>query len=97
MTEREAELRDALEDMLYQFAYKGVHNKTAVLSTGGLSALEDAFEVMGWDDPHPVPEIECDEPGCHEHRTCGWPSGRGYRRTCGKHMRRSSDDSLRRH
>ena len=30
----------------------------------------------------------CDEPGCTEQATCGFPAGEefgGYRRTCGKH------------
>lgn len=30
----------------------------------------------------------CDEPGCEEVATCGFPAGEekgGYRRTCGKH------------
>lgn len=27
----------------------------------------------------------CDEPGCFEHVSCGWPSDDGYRSTCGKH------------
>ncbi len=29
----------------------------------------------------------CDEPGCNEEATCGWPSPSGYRTTCGEHMR----------
>jgi hypothetical protein len=28
----------------------------------------------------------CDEPGCNQIATCGFPSPIGYRRTCGKHM-----------
>ncbi len=36
----------------------------------------------------PCPTIpRCDEPGCEQEATCGWPSDSGYRRTCGKHMR----------
>lgn len=27
----------------------------------------------------------CDEPGCTEIGSCGWPSEAGYRRTCGAH------------
>ena len=27
----------------------------------------------------------CDEPGCYEQATCGWPAGDDYRRTCGPH------------
>jgi len=28
---------------------------------------------------------ECDEPGCTEPSTCGFPVAGGYRRTCGNH------------
>jgi hypothetical protein len=27
----------------------------------------------------------CDEPGCFDAATCGWPSGEEYRHTCGEH------------
>jgi hypothetical protein len=27
----------------------------------------------------------CDEPGCDEPASCGFPTADGYRRTCGKH------------
>jgi hypothetical protein len=53
---------EALEGMVYQFAYWS--DTAGGFCTGGLSALEDAFEVLGWEDPHPVPEVRCDEPGC---------------------------------
>ena len=36
----------------------------------------------------PCPTIpRCDEPGCEQEATCGWPSDVGYRRTCGGHYR----------
>jgi len=35
----------------------------------------DAFELI----------YVCDEPGCWETRTCGMPTDKGYRETCGKH------------
>jgi hypothetical protein len=83
-------LRAALEGMVYQFA----HWAHPGLWTGGLSALEEAFDVLGWDDPHPAPEQTCDEPGCDGRVSCGWPSrpggtslNGGYRHTCGEHMR----------
>ena len=88
---RIAELQDALESMVCQFAYwsEGVGGYT----TGGLSALEEAFEVLGWEDPHPAPEARCDEPGCMKQRTCGTPKIQGmgtaeggeYRWTCHDH------------
>ena len=82
---RDSEARDALEDVINQFAcwstkHGGSH------STGGLSALEHAFGVLGWDDPHKAPKsLVCDEPGCKERSTCGTPTKDGYRRTCNKH------------
>jgi hypothetical protein len=30
----------------------------------------------------------CDEPGCNNHISCGWPSDGGYRNTCGTHYRK---------
>jgi hypothetical protein len=27
----------------------------------------------------------CDEPGCKQDASCGWPSPKGYRRTCNTH------------
>ena len=56
------------------------------ISTGGLSTLERAFDILGWNDPHPVPECECEVPGCHEHANCGTPTKDGYKRVCGKHF-----------
>jgi len=29
----------------------------------------------------------CDEPGCFDEISCGWPSENGYRRTCGEHYK----------
>ncbi len=31
----------------------------------------------------------CDEPGCMEQATCGWPSDAGYRSGCGDHYQAS--------
>lgn len=30
-------------------------------------------------------QMVCDEPGCKEVKTCGFPTDAGYRQTCGKH------------
>lgn len=78
-------LRDTVADLVNQFAYE--YDDPPRLTTGGLSALEGAFELLGWEDPHPVPDRGCDEPGCGRVATCGWPSDGGYRRTCGIHYR----------
>jgi len=86
-----ATLLDALEAMVRQFAY-WADGKGGSLWTGGLSALENAFDLLGWDDPHPVPDMACDEPGCSKKGMYGWstrPGGTGmnggYRRTCYEH------------
>ena len=85
-------LRDFAEDVVRQWGYVSGGAVTA----GGLSTLEEAFAVLGWDDPHVLeagdPAV-CDEPGCGEAATCGWPTrpggtgpNGGYRRTCYEHM-----------
>jgi len=62
-------VKDALEGMIWQFAYRGNTRTTGepMLYCGGLSALEDAFSALGWDDPHIIedPSLECDVEGCH--------------------------------
>lgn len=77
-------LEEALDSMVRQFGYSG----NGIRTTGGLSALEEAFDALGWDDPSPLDKEEmCDEPGCTEPTSCGFPTPNGYRRTCGKHYR----------
>ena len=45
------ELKEALVSMVWQFAYRGTFEGRENLYTGGLSALEDAFEALGLADP----------------------------------------------
>lgn len=78
--------RDALESMVRQFAYWS--DGVGGYWTGGLSALEEAFDVLGWDDPHPQPDARCDEPQCMAQRTCGIPTPAGYRSVCGEHYQK---------
>lgn len=80
------EIKGFAEDVAYQFGYYFPIKDMLYISTGGLSTLERAFDILGWNDPHPVPECECEVPGCHEHATCGTPTKGGYRRVCGKHF-----------
>ena len=89
---RSNEYKDALEDMVWQFGYKadGKGRRPASLFTGGLSALEHAFDVLGWLDPKPCPEGECVVKGCHNWATCGTPKGAKngqYMSCCGTHYR----------
>ena len=85
-------LQDALEDVVYQFAYRGkMEDGGLSIWTGGLGALELAFRTLGWPDPKPYPEGECESEGCHEEATCGTPTPTGYKRLCGKHCQEVSD------
>lgn len=72
------------EDVARQWGYVS----GGAISAGGLSVLEDAFEILGWDDPRPLEEGDpalCDEPGCGVASSSGWPSPSGYRHTCHWH------------
>lgn len=80
------EIKGFAEDVAYQFGYYFPIKDILYISTGGLSTLEWAFRIIGWNDPHPVPECECEVHGCHEHATCGTPTKDGYKRVCGKHF-----------
>ena len=80
------EIKGFAEDVAYQFGYYFPIKDMLYISTGGLSTLEEAFDILGWTDPHSVPECECEFPGCHEHATCGTPTKDGYKRVCGKHF-----------
>ena len=80
-------LREIVEDLLYQFACHGHDGGGKYLLTGGLSALEAAFYVLGWGDPHYIIEGGCQHPGCKAWDTCGTPTPDGYRRLCGEHYR----------
>lgn len=56
--------RDALESMVWQFAYRDTVDGKIALTTGGLSALEGAFSALEWDDPHFVDDGGCEIAGC---------------------------------
>ena len=86
------EIKGFAEDVAYQFGYYFPIKDILYISTGWLYTLEWAFRILGWNDPHPVPECECEFPGCHEHATCGTPTKDGYKRVCGKHFAEFSRD-----
>lgn len=93
------EYKEALEDMVWQFAYKadGKGRKPPVMFTGGLSALEHAFDVLDWPDPKPCPESSCDIKGCQRWPGIGQPRPNGdYWNICGAHgaMQDIGDTSL---
>ena len=86
MTQREEELESALADMCWQFGYRGTIKGKRELNTGGLSALEGAFDTLGWDDPYyPETSQGCSKPDCAEWATAGGPHETGYYFTCSRH------------
>lgn len=77
------ESREIIEDLLHQFAYDTSNGE---LYTGGLSALEAAFDYVGWEDPHPLDEeLICKDESCPKRATCGTPTPDGYKRLCSDH------------
>jgi hypothetical protein len=46
--------------------------------------LQEVAKAEGYDKIKPIIGL-CDEPGCYDYISCGWPSDDGYRSTCGKH------------
>ena len=82
----ENDLVEFANDVAYQFGYYCQNNGRLCITHGGLSTLEWAFDILGWENPHPVPECECGFDGCHEHATCGTHTRDGYKRVCGKHF-----------
>ena len=52
------ELREALIDMVNQFAYRPTFEGRENLHTGGMSALESAFDALGLSDPITVLDFE---------------------------------------
>lgn len=84
------EVRDTLkefaEDVARQFGYRGTTpDGRAAYTAGGLSTLEWAWSLLGWPDPKPAPECECQEEGCHEWANGGRPTPDGYKRLCSRH------------
>lgn len=88
------DMREFAKDVAYQFGYYCQNGGRLHITHGGLSTLEWAFDILGWENPHPVPECECEIDGCHEHATCGAHTADGYKWMCSKHCieRRSEDD-----
>lgn len=80
------DIRAFAEDVAHQFGYHSQKNGRLHLTHGGLSTLEWAFEILGWENPHPDPEHECEIEGCHHYASCGTPTKDGYKRVCGTHF-----------
>jgi hypothetical protein len=52
----ERRLKDALKDMLWRFAHRTADGKR--ITSGGLWALEWAFDALGWDDPQSIESLD---------------------------------------
>ena len=52
------ELREALAEMVWQFGYRSTYEGRESLHTGGLSALESAFDALGLSDPIALLDFE---------------------------------------
>jgi len=77
---------DALFGMINQFSYT---TKNGEYWTGGISALEEAFDALGWMDHHPMPEsLLCCEPGCKARYSGTERTSSGIRKTCHEHSMR---------
>ena len=80
-------LEEFAEDVARQFGYHGTTpDGRPAYTTGGLSTLEWAWSLLGWPDPRPAPECECQEDGCHEWATGGRPTPDGYKWLCSRHF-----------
>lgn len=85
---RAEEYYAALEGMVYQFAYRydGHGRVGPSLGTGGMSALEDAFYILGWSDPQYFPGESCDILKCQKWPQAGVPIPNGdYWNVCSDH------------
>ncbi len=80
-------LREALEGMVWQFAHRTVSGKKRYLSAGGLSALEEAWDALGWgNQQRHVKELGCARDGCEQWVEAGLTDDDGsYVSLCSDH------------
>ena len=87
--------RDALKSMVWQFAYRIVQGGKLVLSSGGLSALEEALDVLKMSDPYILKKDEqeylvCEVKICNEWSTTAVKCGKyRYVQVCSEHYRQT--------
>ena len=93
MKHTKKELLDTIESLVTQFAFNYMSLGMPAYGTGGLSALENAFDVLGWSDPQPAPEHKCQYGKCNQWANCGTPSKDGYKRVCEKHFSKIQKES----
>lgn len=91
--------REALESMVWQFGYHGTKDDNPTIWTGGLSALEEAFDALGWDDPHILEDndgVSCDVEGCYGEICASGTAWRdtGYWQCCMEHSSMARDGKV---
>jgi len=79
-------LKDIIMGLINQFSGYGLHKGVLCRNTMGLYDLENAYNTMRLEDPHPCPEHECDINGCNQKATCGMNTLDGYKHVCGNHF-----------
>jgi hypothetical protein len=52
--EKVTRLRELLEACAWQWGIRCKNAGRDVITTGGLSTLEDIFDILGWSDPQPI-------------------------------------------
>ena len=84
-------MAEALEDMITQFGYQTIYDGKPCITTGGLSALESAFDALGWVNPHFIPEegYTCEIDGCMRSISSGQKWGKLYLMLCSNHGHRA--------
>jgi hypothetical protein len=79
---KESDLKALVQSLCIQFSIWD--DRVGGFRTAGLSVLEEAFELLGWADPQPFPELCCDAPGCGKQ----WRVRQDDRRLCFHHAER---------
>ena len=88
--------KEALESMVWQFGYRGVSDGKSAICHYGLSALEEAFEALGWSNPHYIEDTDgciCDVEGCADwvvSQGSAWENT-GYWMVCHEHSQDSRE------
>ena len=74
--------------MVWQFGYRVTFGDRLAITDGGLSALEGAFDALGWDNPHFIDDasMKCDIKGCHQWRSAQIHWDGIYVLICSKHF-----------
>jgi hypothetical protein len=85
LADQESACRDLLEAMVNQFAQSTEKGGRAAIWSGGLGVLERAFAMLGYADPHLVPERECEQEGCYAFATAGTSTPDGDKQLCYAH------------